>query len=52
MGYEAVMTAVKKFNGETPEKIQNLAPRLVTKENVDSREVQEQINPDLKKYLG
>jgi len=33
------------------EKIQNLAPKLVDKGNLDSPEVQAQINPDLKKYL-
>src|SRR5205085_6799820 len=52
MGYESIQAAVKKLKGETPEKIQNLAPRLVTRENIDNPDVQEQLNPDLKKYLG
>jgi ribose transport system substrate-binding protein len=51
MGYEAVMAAVKKLKGETPQKINNLAPLLVTKENLDDPQVQAQLNPDLKKYL-
>ena len=52
MGYESVIAAVNKFNNKPVEKINNLAPRLLTKENLDTPEVQEQINPDLKKYLG
>jgi ribose transport system substrate-binding protein len=52
MGYEAVITAVNKLNGGTPQKIQNIEPQLVTRENIDTAEVQERINPDLKKYLG
>ncbi|MBC7928653.1 MAG: substrate-binding domain-containing protein [Bryobacteraceae bacterium] len=52
MGYESVITAVKHMNGEKAEKIQNLAPRLVTRENLDNPDVREQLNPDLKKYLG
>lgn len=52
MGYQSVTSAVRKLKGETPEKIQNLAPKLVTRDNIDTPEVQKQINPDLKKYLG
>ena len=51
MGYEAVMTAVKKLRGEPVVKINDLAARLVTLENLNDPEVQAQINPDLKKYL-
>ena len=51
MGYESVIAAVKHFKGEKVEKINNLNPKLLTKENLESAEVQEQINPDLKKYL-
>jgi DNA-binding LacI/PurR family transcriptional regulator len=51
MGYEAVKAAVIKLNGGTPQKIQNLPPRLVTRENLDDPDVQRQLNPDLKKYL-
>jgi hypothetical protein len=42
---------VKKLNGGTPEKIQNLAARLVTRENLNDPEIQAQVNPDLKEYL-
>ena len=52
MGYESIKAAVAKLKGATPEKIQNLAPRLVTRENIDNPEIQQQLNPDLKKYLG
>jgi ribose transport system substrate-binding protein len=52
MGYEAVMAAVKKFKGEQQEKIQNMAPRLVTREELDQPDVQAQLNPDLKQYLN
>jgi len=52
MGYESVRAAVQQLNGTKPEKVQNLAPRLVTRDNIDTPEVKEQLNPDLKKYLG
>ncbi|MGC8795213.1 MAG: substrate-binding domain-containing protein, partial [Bryobacteraceae bacterium] len=52
IGYEAVKTAVLKLNGGTPQKVQNLPARLVTRENLDDPDVQRQLNPDLKKYLG
>jgi ribose transport system substrate-binding protein len=48
IGYEAVLSAVKKLHGEQVAKINDLAARLVTRENLDDPEVQEQINPDLK----
>lgn len=51
MGYEAVLCAVKAMAGEQMEKIQNIAPGLVTQANVNDAEIQERINPDLKKYL-
>jgi ribose transport system substrate-binding protein len=51
MGYEAVTSAVGYLNGKTPEKINNLAPLVVTRENLDNPEVQKQLNPDLDKYL-
>ncbi|MGH9628698.1 MAG: ABC transporter substrate-binding protein [Bryobacteraceae bacterium] len=51
MGYESVMAAVKTLNGEKVEKIQDLEPRLVVKEDLDNPEVQAQLNPDLEKYL-
>lgn len=52
MGYESVKAAVAKLNGKQVEKINNLAPRLITKDDLDKPDVQEQLNPDLKKYLG
>lgn len=52
MGYESVKAAVAKLGGQTPQKINNLAPRLVVKEDLDKPDVKEQLNPDLKKYLS
>ena len=52
MGFETVQAAVEKLNGGNPEKIRNLAARLVTRENLNEPEIQAQVNPDLKKYLG
>jgi len=51
MGHDAVMAAVEKLKGGTPQKIQNLPPRVVTKENLDDPDVQKQLHPDLDKYL-
>jgi ribose transport system substrate-binding protein len=51
MGHDAVVAAVEKLKGETPEKIQNLPPRVVTRENLDDPDVQKQLHPDLDKYL-
>lgn len=51
MGYESVKSAVAKLNGQTVEKIQNLAPGLVDKDNMNTPEIQARINPDVKKYL-
>lgn len=52
MGYEAVNAAVRKLKGEEVQKVQSLEPRLVTLQNLDTPEIREQLNPDLKKYLG
>lgn len=51
MGYESVIAAVKSLKGEQVQKINNLAPRLVLRADLDKPDVQEQLNPDLKKYL-
>jgi ribose transport system substrate-binding protein len=51
MGYESVVTAVKKLNGQEVRKINNLEPRLVTRDNLNAPDIQAQLNPDLKKYL-
>lgn len=51
MGYESVSIAVRKLKGETPQKVQNLDPHLVTKADLAKPEVQALLHPDLKKYL-
>jgi ribose transport system substrate-binding protein len=51
MGYQSVKAAVAKFNGQPVEKIQNLAPKLIDRENLHSPDVEAQLHPDLKKYL-
>jgi ABC-type sugar transport system substrate-binding protein len=51
MGYESVQAAVKKLQGGTPVKINNLPPLLVTKDNLKDPDVQQQLKPDLDKYL-
>src|SRR5262249_33661268 len=52
MGYESVKVAAKKIAGERIEnQEQNLPARLVTAENVNTQDIQAQLNPDLKKYL-
>jgi ribose transport system substrate-binding protein len=51
MGYDAVMAAVGKLKGGTPQKMQNLPPRVVTRENLNDPDVAKQLHPDLDKYL-
>lgn len=51
MGHDAVMAAVDKLKGGNPEKMQNLPPRVVTRENLNDPEVYKQVHPDLDKYL-
>ena len=51
MGYECVRAAVKKLEGGTPVKINNMPPLLVTKDNLNDPAVQAQLKPDLDKYL-
>ncbi len=51
MGYESVIAAVKKLDGQPVPKINDLAPRLVDLKNLHQPDVQAQLNPDLKKYL-
>ena len=52
MGYESVLTAVKKLDGQPVVKINDLEPRLIEKSNVNDPDVQAQLHPDLKKYLN
>ena len=51
MGYRSMIAAITKIKGGTPEHIQNIQPTLVTKENMDTPDIQKKINPDLKLYL-
>lgn len=51
MGQEAVRLAVDKLDGKPVTKMNALAPKLIDKENLETPEVQAQVNPDLKKYL-
>jgi ribose transport system substrate-binding protein len=51
MGYNSVQAAVKKLRGGAPEKMQNMPPLLVTKDNLNDPAVQKQLKPDLDKYL-
>jgi ribose transport system substrate-binding protein len=52
MGEEAVNYSVKAIRHEKIEKRVNLPPRLITQQNLSDPDVQAQVNPDLKKYLG
>ena len=52
MGEMSVKAAVAKLKGQEVTKINNIAPRLLLKENLDTPEVKAQVTPDLKKYLG
>lgn len=51
MGFQSVMAAVNKLDAKPVVKNQPLAPRLITRQNIDSPEVKAQLEPDLKKYL-
>src|SRR5580698_4724307 len=51
MGEQAMQLALAKLDGKPFEKMNAIAPKIVDKENVDTPEVQAQVNPDLKKYL-
>ena len=51
MGADSVQAALDKLAGKPVVKINDLAPRLILKEDLDKPDVQAQLNPDLKKYL-
>lgn len=51
MGHDSVKAAVEKLRGGTPRKINNLPPRVVTRDNLNDPDVQRQLHPDLDKYL-
>ncbi len=52
MGYESTKAIMAHIGGQAVKKINNIAPKLVTLENLESPEIKEQLNPDLKQYLG
>jgi ribose transport system substrate-binding protein len=52
MGYESVLACVKSIRKQPVSKQINLPPRLITRENLNDPDVQAQIKPDLKQYLG
>ncbi|MGI8742994.1 MAG: substrate-binding domain-containing protein [Bryobacteraceae bacterium] len=52
MGYQAVSTAVRKLDGKTVQKLNDMAPRLIDKSNLNDPEIYAQLHPDLKKYLN
>jgi len=52
MGYESVVTAVSRLDGQAVPKDMNMTPRLIQKSSLDDPEVRAQLNPDLKKYLN
>jgi ribose transport system substrate-binding protein len=51
MGYESVHAAVNHLAKKPVQKINNLAPILVTAANVEQPDIQSVVSPDLKKYL-
>ncbi len=51
MGYQSVQNAMKAINAQAVQKINNMAPQLVTQQNLTTPEIQAKLNPDLKKYL-
>lgn len=51
MGHDSVVAAVEKLRGGSPVKIQNLPPRVVTRENMSDPDIQKVLSPDLDKYL-
>jgi ribose transport system substrate-binding protein len=52
MGYESVIAAINHLGGKPVTRINNLEPKLVSKANLDTPEIQALVNPDLKKYLN
>ena len=52
MGYEAVIACIAAINKQPTQKQINLAPRLITRQNLNDPDVQAQVKPKLKQYLG
>jgi len=51
MGYLGVMTLFKHLTGEKVNPKTDTAVQLVTKENLDTQEIKDLINPPLDQYL-
>ncbi len=51
IGYQAVKTIVDKLNGKTPPKRIATKATLITRDNIGEPEMQQLLNPDIKKYL-
>ena len=51
MGYETVRMAAAHLNGQPVKKANDIEPKLVNRDNLNSPEIQARIQPDLKKYL-
>lgn len=52
MAFQAVQTIVDKLDGKTPPKRLDLKPRAIAAADLDKPDVQELLNPDVKKYLS
>ncbi len=52
MGYLGLKTVVDAINGKAPSRMVDTGVNLVTKENMDSADSQEVLNPPVSKYLG
>ena len=52
LGYEAVRTIHDKLNGRTPEKRIDLHARVITRADLETSEIQQLLNPDVKRYLN
>ncbi|MCB9386025.1 MAG: substrate-binding domain-containing protein [Bryobacterales bacterium] len=51
IGYQAVKAVIAAMNGETPAKRVDSPATVVTRDNVDSPEIDKLLHPDLSKYL-
>ncbi len=51
IGYQAVETIADKLNGKTPPKRIPTKATLITRDNIDTEEIQRLLNPDIEKYL-
>jgi ribose transport system substrate-binding protein len=45
MGFEGVKTMVSKLKGETPPRVLDTGVKLLTKQNLETPEMQELLNP-------